>query len=451
MSVPTYEAARRKILDACRHWTKPNPAAHVVTLHPTGRDHSFDRVRTEHWYSETSGQRWAFIALCDGHGGAETAEYSLHQIRRLAERLLRLIHRSLGGRVTRENMEEANREINKLLHHSTHALDKSIKETVQNLCPDDVRQLSADDARALTADHREVFERAVQGTTLALAIINEDAKLMWTVGLGDTSIALSTVDTSTGVPVRGRAVTIPAPHLLSDRVEYSRLLWTSSKDASRVLDDNRRILGWLGLARSIGDFPLKLPGDYVDKVFQYIPGPSGERCKQLVGRVPHKPSYVLASAAVRLVDLDPIWDQQPTLVLFTNGLHALINPRLPAADDNGSHIPLDPLDVIPALLPLSEPPDPEQAGAWAEAKANAQVRAEAALGHAIESNWGGKRANMALDVLGNLLGGKDPGKLEAALGRARLQAEAAVNPASGDGDVTIMVVPLGAWAQHMET
>lgn len=142
---------------------------------------------------------------------------------------------------------------------------------------------------------------------------------------------------------------------------------------------------------------------YLVHLFSYVHIQGDVQLSDLVGKI-RIPSYLTAEPEVHFVDLMPVWDKDPILLLFTEGVDHLVDNS--TVFTPGTSRGVDTLDVVPALL--SHIPDP---------------KVEAILGHKVQPNWSGEEHNRAFDVLGNLLGGADTERLRKALTYPRMVAE----------------------------
>lgn len=130
------------------------------------------------------------LLLCSinilGHGGTATAEYTASKLpKRIRHALLDLIRAHDG--LDRENVEQADISVSKMLQTEIRTFDKSIGQAVKKLCSNPA-ELTEEQARALVAEHSEVLQRAWCGTTLAAALINVTHRFMWAIGVGDSTV-----------------------------------------------------------------------------------------------------------------------------------------------------------------------------------------------------------------------------------------------------------------------
>ncbi|OSD06435.1 hypothetical protein PYCCODRAFT_1474585 [Trametes coccinea BRFM310] len=189
---------------------------------------------------------------------------------------------------------------------------------------------------------------------------------------------------------------------------------SSEKD---VVDYDNRLLGMLRMSRAIGDLPFKMDRAYTRHLFQYLPNYHPQSLTRLVERVV-SPPYINAKPSVRFVDLEVVWQQDPVVLLFTDGVDNIVDGS--QVFNPGVASGVSPHGIVSALLP----------------GASFDSSVSRILGHPVEQRWGGDVENMAVDILGNLLGGTNAERLEMVLDRQRLQAP---TPIFNIDDVTIMV------------
>ena len=149
-----------------------------------------------------------------------------------------------------------------MLYHEIINFDLSLAHAIRDICPNP-SQITEEDARKLIQDNLEVVERAFQGTTLSMAIVNLDHHFMWAAGVGDSTIgefphlfamirafrahtAVSTIR-STG---KREVKRICELHTLKNRREFYRVVMAHHASEGPVVDrDTDKILGWLGMTR----------------------------------------------------------------------------------------------------------------------------------------------------------------------------------------------------------
>ncbi|TBU49752.1 hypothetical protein BD309DRAFT_720904 [Dichomitus squalens] len=137
----------------------------------------------ESW--EILGQKWLFLAICDGHGGPVTADCVTRKLPngiRLA--LEDILENTLSNQLDWGNMEVAQPIIASMLSQMVEALNGLIGEAVRKLCrhPNALRE---EQARALVESekYRERLLGAFNRSTLAAALVNVTHQFMWAVGI----------------------------------------------------------------------------------------------------------------------------------------------------------------------------------------------------------------------------------------------------------------------------
>ncbi|KAI0360005.1 hypothetical protein OH77DRAFT_1394648, partial [Trametes cingulata] len=288
----------------------------------------------------------------------------------------------------RDNIAQHEATVNSLLKREIRKFDKSIGDALQQICPRPW-ELTEEEARLLIKELRDIVERAFSGTTVSLAIINLQSRFMWAVGVGDSSIGLSTIDNN-GRTTGQRLCEL---HTFKNPQEYYRAVMAHSYAEQPLFDHED----------PIGDFALKLDATYLAHVFQYLPGLGGDPPVSTYIPKIRTPPYIIAEPSVRFADLQPFWGTGSKLFLFTDGVDNLVDgyfvftPR--------QHSGADPIDVVAGLL--AEDIDP---------------RIEEILGHKAIPNWSGLEGNRASNVLGNLLGGQNVERLEMVTDVSRLNS-----------------------------
>ncbi len=132
-----------------------------------------------------------------GHSGSATANYVAQRLPKYIRNALReLIEIQLQRRVDRENLVANADAISTMLQGEIKKLDDDIGLAVRTLPFKDPDSLTDQQAWRLIDEHEEVFERAFQGTSVALALINVDHCLIWAAGLGNSTVG----ECCTGAP-----------------------------------------------------------------------------------------------------------------------------------------------------------------------------------------------------------------------------------------------------------
>ncbi|KAI0671494.1 protein serine/threonine phosphatase 2C [Trametes maxima] len=396
MSDDKLDEARRQI--GYRYWGGKSIALGVdtVTFQPCDGDINQDRVVADQW--EIHGSRWLFLMVCDGHFGPVTVEHTATTLPTQIRRKLRaFIKHKLQGKLDRTNVHECKSMISELLRREIEDFDKALGDAVRQICPKP-EELNEGQARELIQQHTDVLKRAFEGTTLALGLINIDQRFMWAAGVGDSSIALSTI----GNDGKRQGQRLCDMHTFKDPREYYRATMAHTHHEQPLLDWENRILGWLSVPRAIGDFALKLPAFYLANLFGYMPyyykPPIVSYASKII-----TPPYIISEPSVRFTDLDSVWGEENKILLWTDGVDSLIDGCIVFTPEK--HSGADPVQVVSGLL--SNTPDPE---------------IENILGHKVNPKWsqGMSEENKAVDILGNLLGGFDAERLAMVTDQHRL-------------------------------
>ncbi|KAI0326613.1 protein serine/threonine phosphatase 2C [Cubamyces sp. BRFM 1775] len=419
------DAARRrlvnaKICQAVETRYKRGIHVHTVSFQPLGlAKHNHDRMVTQNW--TILGQRWLLLALCDGNHGHLVADYVTEELPgRIRQRLETLIKKSLGGFLDCVNVEEADPAVRSMLKEAVLELDEALANAVRDICPNP-QDLTEDDARSLGCEHQDVLKRAVHGTTLTMALIAPDDRLMWALGVGNSTIAISTTD-NTG---KRHAQCLLNVHSFDGPQEKDRFsLHHPGAELQNGLIQNKRLFGWLPTSRTIGNHHLKMDKAYAHHLFQYVDTGKRRLRPSDLDKLVLSPPYLTADPSVCFVDLKPMWDKDLYVLLFSDGVDSAVNESTifgqPSAPDRSS---ADPVNVVSALLSYFVDPEVERI-----------------LGHHVQPRWNGRRSNIALDVLGNLLGGTDAARLAIATNWRTVRP--------GDGHLDDTSIMVARFARH---
>ncbi|KAL1949344.1 hypothetical protein VTO73DRAFT_8225 [Trametes versicolor] len=371
MSSSGLEAARQRITSKYWAGTMEPLGAQWVCFQPKDTECQ-DRVAVEQW--DIAGDRWLFAAVFDGHFGSTTADYTGRMLpTRLRGRIYSLMLRQLHNKkLDRTNIHAVQAKFTAILKEQIEHFDREIGETLQQLCPTP-EKLTEEQARHLIERHKEAIDCAFEGTTLALALVNVDQRFMWAAGLGDSTVALSTI----GSDGKRRAERLCDLHTFKNPKEYYRAVMAHSSYERPIVDSQDRMLGVL----AIGDFALKLRSSYLTNLFRFIPYGHAFGLSRHASKIV-TPPYIIAEPSVRFVDLEPVY------FVFTPEKHS------------GA----DPVNIVSSLL-----------------SGEVDHEVERALGHPIDPHWSGAENNRAVNILGNLLGGTDVERLEMVTDEGRLQ------------------------------
>ncbi|KAJ7640772.1 protein serine/threonine phosphatase 2C, partial [Mycena polygramma] len=365
------DEARKRLSAKCFSTELENLGVHTVTFQPLLSRRNEDRVVTEFW--DIKGNTWLFLAVCDGHGGTTTAEYT-------AGVLPKRIH-SLVSELDLANIDDS--AISKKLKRKVVNFDKSIGEDLKRICPDP-KSLTEEDARALIAKHPEIIERAYYGTTFSAAVINITLKTMWTIGVGDSTVGLSYLDADNN----RLSQELAEIHSPTNPKEFFRVSMAHPSAEKRVLEENR-VLNFLAMTRAIGDFFLKFRSSFTANLFRFVPTTFVTK-REIISELSLTPPYLIARPSVKYTDLAPLWDRGLLVVLFSDGVDNFVAGRW--VFHPGNPCKANPLQVVVDLLQDDiDPYVPDT------------------LGHGVQPRWTGNRA---VDVLGNLAGGTDAGRMQ---------------------------------------
>ncbi|KAG6901624.1 hypothetical protein C0995_009897 [Termitomyces sp. Mi166 len=356
---------------------------HAVTFQPTPNRENEDRYVVEEWDDVDHGSSWLFLAVLDGegHAGSEAADYT-------EKNLPTFLRNALRSKLASSGVRFDPAEISTFLRLQIEEFDHQIGAAVIALCPNPL-ELDHDSASSLLSGPKShILRRASSGTTLSAALIDGKKENLWAIGLGDSSIALLTNE---GGPTLRAQRLIPL-HNTSTPSEYARVKLSHPTSEHNVLRD-QRVLGVLSITRAIGDFSYKLPAAYTVNLFSKIRSEHGELLIQNVSKDNISPPYIIATSDVRHIDLTTVRGKEPTLLLYTDGVNNIIEGRFLFRKGNPSKI--DPAAVLGALL--SDPVD--------------KPFLEGVFEHEVESRWNAD-GNRAVEVLGNMLGGRDAVRME---------------------------------------
>ncbi|KAK0209515.1 hypothetical protein IW262DRAFT_1443026 [Armillaria fumosa] len=337
---------------------------HSVTFQPTPGTTNEDRFVVAEWLIES--RTWKFLAVFDGYGAAKFPDRIEQELRKVLPECHNRSQNTLISRIT------------KLLFWQIHYFDTEIGDAVLKLCPDP-SLLDDDEAQALVDANKDIFQRTFSGTTLSVALLDEERDNLWVAGLGDSTVALAFEDED-GLGEGERLLTL---HCTSTPKEYCGIVMlhpTAEKDT--IMKDDR-LLG-------LGDHPLKFTSIFSTKLFFKLP--TETRTQRYLDGAQHynqTPPYVLNAADVRFIDLAPLRHRKPTLVLFTDGVDIIIDGETEVDRDAKSLVRADPAVVVGKLL-----------GSHID-----DSYARRTLEHSVEVNWAGGNGNRATELLGNLMAG----------------------------------------------
>ncbi|KAJ7497505.1 protein serine/threonine phosphatase 2C [Mycena latifolia] len=381
---------RQKFQDVCisniTQW-----GAHSVTFQPKQSRINEDRVAIEQW--QIRGLKWSFLAVFDGHGGTDLAEYAAQLLATQIQAALTVLLEAPGF-----CPEKAVESISDMLSQQINRFDRDIGQAVRNLC-DNPDELDATAAQTIVDANFEVLARAHYGSTLAAALIDENGTKIWVASVGDSTAGIS--------------------YLLPDGTRDAFATRLPKATISLPMTECSAEQGHFPLA--LGDYSLKLPKAFSEKLFFKLPNTFSPDYAERVKKFNKTPPYLTASPTVEYFDLssnDP-QAREPILILFSDGVDNIVKGEWVFHQDS----------------PRSDEPS-TLVGALLGAKVSEYV--ESVLGHSVESGWLGAGGNIATEVLGNLLAGIEVKKFVDAMDPLLL----------GDvdkiyiDDVTLIVFPL---------
>ncbi|KAJ7446285.1 protein serine/threonine phosphatase 2C [Mycena galericulata] len=353
---------------------------------PTQSRISEDRIAIEQW--QIQGRRWTFLAVFDGHGGVNTAEYAVKTLSSSIRTALTVLLQEPGA-----DTNTATQRVSDMLLHEIKRFDHGIGKAVRNLCksPDALDDVAA---QAIVAANFEVLARAHYGSTLAAALLNESATQLWVASVGDSTVGISYIfpdGTRDGKRLSTR-------HHVSVPTEYARISVRHPTSENGDLFTDDRVLGLISMTRALGDFSLKLPTAFSEKLFFKLPNTFSPDYVERVTKFNKTPPYLTATPTVDYFDLtsfDPL-AKEPILMLFSDGVDNIVNGEWVFHQDSPPND--EPAAVVGALLGDKVPPE-----------------METIVGHPVELGWLGEGRNMATEVLGNLLAGTEARKFTDAM------------------------------------
>ncbi|KAK0481147.1 hypothetical protein EDD18DRAFT_1363249 [Armillaria luteobubalina] len=216
-----------------------------------------------------------------------------------------------------------------------------IGDAVLKLCPDP-SLLNDEETQALVDTNKDIFQRAFSGTTLSVALLDEEQDNLWVAGLSDLTIVL-TFEDEDGLGEGKRLVMLHSTHMPKEYCGINMLHPSVEKDT--IMKDDR-LLGTLLPTRGLGDHPLKFKPIFSTKLFFKLPTETRTQCYLDNGETE--------------VDKDP-----KDLVRS--------DPAIVVGKLLGSHID----DSYP----------------------------QSTLEHSVKINWAGENRNRATELLGNLMAG----------------------------------------------
>lgn len=186
-TTPTLDDVRNRLTEFYTSTALDPIGVHAVTFQPLRSHLNEDRMVIEEW--DIEGDKWLFLAVCDGHGGAATSEFTANTLpARIRNALCQLNQIEFGGLLDRGNVDNGEK-VSAMLRQEILSFDRDIGKAVKKLCrkPGD---LTEEQAKALIQQHPEALQRALCGTTFTAAIVNISRQFMWAVGVGDSTVGV---------------------------------------------------------------------------------------------------------------------------------------------------------------------------------------------------------------------------------------------------------------------
>ncbi|RDB26890.1 [Pyruvate dehydrogenase [acetyl-transferring]]-phosphatase 1, mitochondrial [Hypsizygus marmoreus] len=374
--------ARTAFLNCCAATTFPGDI-HAVTFQPTPNRVNEDRYVVQEW-DDISGRPWVFLAVLDGHGGTHTAEYAQNNLPGFIRAALRTRVAGLDANSLDPDV------ISELLSSQVKNFDDSIGRAVVSRCPKPEALADIQAQALIEGPDAEVFRRANSGTTLVAALIDGTKNHLWVVGLGDSSVVLSTISQS-GIRRGERLLTLHNPSTPS---EYARIKLEHPSQEQNIMK-NDRVLGVLSVTRALGDFSFKLSSEFSRCIFTRIPSRFPGFPIHNVTDDNHTPPYISSTSEVRYINLAQLKSKRPILLLYTDGVNNIIDGRFVFRRQNPCI--REPAEVMGMLL-----------GDKLDHEFMQDV-----FEHKVELEWNGPRSasNLAAELLGNVLGGTNASRL----------------------------------------
>ncbi|KAG5641737.1 hypothetical protein DXG03_004309 [Asterophora parasitica] len=326
---------------------------HAVSFQPTPTRANEDRYVVQEWDDVFGSSPWLFLAVLDA---SSAGDYSPD-------------------------------EISKLLRFQIELFDCEIGEAVKRILPrpEELQALEDFDLQNLVQkimsvpDNVHVCRRANAGTTLAAALIDRNNKHLWAIGL---------VLLNAGLDGSYYGETLLTLHNTFTPSEYARIKLSHPTSEQNIMENNR-VLGVLSVTRALGDFSFKLHPAY-SKVFAKIPSSNGNLLVPDVTHDNHSPPYITATSEVRHIDISSL-PRRTSVILHTDGVNNIIEGRYLFRKEDPCTA--DTAVVLGSLLSV-----PINQGALGDV-----------FDYAVEPGWNDD--NRAVEILGNLLGGRDATRL----------------------------------------
>ncbi|KZV70268.1 protein serine/threonine phosphatase 2C [Peniophora sp. CONT] len=377
MSTSVLDTAR-EVLAKYYKATEPFSGVHTVTFQPLASKSSQDRVVSQQW--EIAGHKWLFLAVFDGHAGEAAVDYTVQE---LPGRLQAAVSALPAEQLSREAVLADSNAIASLLTNEVEKFDASLGDAVKAICADPAA-LTEEEGKAVAKDNVDIIQRAQHGTTVAVAIVNPAAQLLWSVGLGDSVVQL----VSDGDDGKPKFEILNEQHGATNEAEATRIVAEHPGEPNAITFANgtQRVLGSIMVTRAIGDFALKLDKAYLEKIMMNVPNSANPKGLQRVLEHSKTPPYLSGTPHVRFVDLSGY--TAPKLLLYSDGVDAITMAAFRDPPDES----INTAEVLATLL-------------YPEASMG---RVAEALGNGVQPRW---HTNVAVDLLGNVAGGTDDARI----------------------------------------
>ncbi|KAG7439665.1 uncharacterized protein BT62DRAFT_998179 [Guyanagaster necrorhizus] len=117
-----------------------------------------------------------------GHGGDCTAEYSAATLPGRIEELRGVVERYQGW-----SRRRYTKRVQEIVNCQIYYFDKGLGDAIKELCPDP-SLFDDEQGRNLANANKDVFQRAYYGSTLAVALLDNERNHLWVAGLCDSTV-----------------------------------------------------------------------------------------------------------------------------------------------------------------------------------------------------------------------------------------------------------------------
>ncbi|KAI0674993.1 phosphatase 2C-like domain-containing protein [Trametes maxima] len=259
------------VVEELRKLAGPQSVGRVdaVTLQPCKTWHyrSQDRYKVEQW--DLSGGSWTYAAIFDGHMNHHTVDH-------ISESLGPYVKASLAAALRSRPPPESTLPalVSDILKCSLEHVDGALVSEFLALFPSadakELRKLSSSQIKQLLSDasgtrsgHRTAA-RAFGGSTALVTLVDPARRHLWVANVGDCVAVLG----EKGAAGKWRGTVINSIHNGSNSGELERIRSEHPEETDCTWND--RVLGFLAPTRAIGDAWLKLPAIYAELVFGHL-------------------------------------------------------------------------------------------------------------------------------------------------------------------------------------